>query len=270
MRAGWAVRAAVAAALVIVAAGGLLALRSGGEGAQRVKPGGVEADLDGLPHAATSALHVGRPQPLSTPHRFSRWTVVRKPTAARSAPRESARVVARLATTTPEGTENLLVVLGTAMDPDGHVWVRGRLPVLPNGTLGWVPRRALGPYELTATHLVVNRATLTATLYRNGRAVFRAPVGVGAAQWPTPAGQFAVRSKVTSYRSPFYGPIAFGTTARSAVLTDWPAGGFVGIHGTNEPQLLPGHVSHGCIRMRNDDILRLARLLPIGTPLTIR
>jgi lipoprotein-anchoring transpeptidase ErfK/SrfK len=150
------------------------------------------------------------------------------------------------------------------------VWVRARLPVLPNGTVGWVPRRALGPYELTATHLVVDRELLTVTLYRNGRSVFRAPVGVGEARWPTPTGQFAVRSKLTSYRSPFYGPIAFGTTARSAVLTDWPAGGFVGIHGTNEPQLLPGHVSHGCIRMRNSDILRLARLLPIGTPLTIR
>ena len=73
-----------------------------------------------------------------------------------------------------------------------------------------------------------------------------------------------------SYASPFYGPVAFGTSARSEVLTDWPAGGFVGIHGTNRPELLPGRVSHGCIRLRNQDILRLARLLPVGTPLTIR
>jgi len=74
----------------------------------------------------------------------------------------------------------------------------------------------------------------------------------------------------TSSSSPFYGPVAFGTSARSEVLTDWPAGGFVGIHGTNRPDLLPGRVSHGCIRLRNQDILRLARLLPVGTPLTIR
>ena len=67
-----------------------------------------------------------------------------------------------------------------------------------------------------------------------------------------------------------YGPIAFGTSARSAVLTDWPGGGFVGVHGTNEPQLIPGRVSHGCIRLRNPDILHLARLLPVGTPVTIR
>jgi lipoprotein-anchoring transpeptidase ErfK/SrfK len=43
----------------------------------------------------------------------------------------------------------------------------------------------------------------------------------------------------------------------------------VGIHGTNEPQLVPGRPSHGCIRMHNKDILRLARLMPVGTPLRI-
>lgn len=64
--------------------------------------------------------------------------------------------------------------------------------------------------------------------------------------------------------------LAFGTSARSDVLTDWPAGGYIGIHGTDRPELLPGRVSHGCIRLRNADILRLAELMPVGTPLTIR
>jgi hypothetical protein len=34
--------------------------------------------------------------------------------------------------------------------------------------------------------------------------------------------------------------------------------------------LIPGRISHGCIRMRNRDILTLGRLLPVGTPLTVR
>jgi lipoprotein-anchoring transpeptidase ErfK/SrfK len=111
---------------------------------------------------------------------------------------------------------------------------------------------------------------MRATLYRNGRPVLRAPVGVGMPGWPTPAGEFYIRNKLTRYRSAVYGPIAFGTSARSARATDWPAGGFVGIHGTNRPDLIPGHVSHGCIRMRNADILALARRMPVGTPVTIR
>jgi lipoprotein-anchoring transpeptidase ErfK/SrfK len=75
---------------------------------------------------------------------------------------------------------------------------------------------------------------------------------------------------LSGFGNPFYGPIAYGTSAKSAVLTDWPGGGFVGIHGTNQPQLIPGRISHGCIRMRNRNILRLSRLMPVGTPLTIR
>jgi lipoprotein-anchoring transpeptidase ErfK/SrfK len=70
----------------------------------------------------------------------------------------------------------------------------------------------------------------------------------------------------TGFDNPFYGPVAFGTNARSPVLTDWPGSGFIG---TNRPELLPGRVSHGCIRLRNSDILALARLMPVGTPVTI-
>jgi lipoprotein-anchoring transpeptidase ErfK/SrfK len=150
------------------------------------------------------------------------------------------------------------------------VWVEVRLPSLPNGRVGWVQRGALGGYETVNTHLVVDREYARATLYRNGEVIFTAPVGIGADSTPTPAGEFMIRNELTRYASPFYGPVAFGTTARSATLTDWPAGGFVGIHGTDEPGLIPGRVSHGCIRMRNPDIRRLAMLMPIGTPLTIR
>jgi lipoprotein-anchoring transpeptidase ErfK/SrfK len=135
---------------------------------------------------------------------------------------------------------------------------------------GWVPRAALGGYTRVSTRLVVDRAHLGLTLYSGGKAVFRAPIGIGKPGTPTPRGRYYVRNRLTTYRSPFYGPVAFGTSARSQVLTDWPAGGFVGIHGTNRPDLLPGRVSHGCIRLRNADLLRLARLLPVGTPLVIR
>jgi lipoprotein-anchoring transpeptidase ErfK/SrfK len=142
--------------------------------------------------------------------------------------------------------------------------------VLPNNTLGWVERRALGGYQFVHTRLVIDLERLSATLYADGRKVFAAPVGVGESYWPTPKGEFYVRSKLTRFASPFYGPIAFGTSARSEVLTDWPDGGFVGIHGTSRPELIPGYISHGCIRLRNPDILRLARLMPVGTPVTIR
>jgi lipoprotein-anchoring transpeptidase ErfK/SrfK len=223
-----------------------------------------------LPASPDPALSVPEPKPLSGDRHLSAWTPVRRAASARSAPNSRSAVVARVATTTPEGTTNLLLVLGRKRDAAGRLWVRARLPVLPNGTTGWLPRRALGGYELVRTRLVVDLRRLRATLLRDGRAVFRAGVGIGLPQWPTPRGEFYVRNKLVRYRSPFYGPIAFGTSARSETLTDWPDGGFVGIHGTNSPDLLPGRVSHGCIRMRNEDILKLGRLMPVGTPLSIR
>jgi hypothetical protein len=231
---------------------------------------GDESAISGLPAAPAPALRIGPPERLASGRYLSRWTIVRMPTAALARPAAGSRLVTRLATDTPDGTPNALTVLGTRTDEGGRLWVHVRLPVLPNGTTAWVPRRSLGAYATVATRLVVDLRELRATLYRNGRAVFTAPVGVGAEASPTPAGQFTVRSKLTRYANAFYGPIAFGTTARSSVLTDWPGGGFVGIHGTNEPQAIPGRVSHGCIRLRNDDILRLAALMPVGTPLTVR
>jgi lipoprotein-anchoring transpeptidase ErfK/SrfK len=162
-----------------------------------------------------------------------------------------------------------VLVLGHARDARGRLWIRARLPSREAQT-GWLPRAALGTYGAVHTRLMVDRARFRLTLVRDGRVVFQARVGVGRTSTPTPAGSFYIRDRVTRYASPFYGPVAFGTSARSATLTDWPGGGFVGLHGTNRPDLVPGRISHGCIRLRNADILRLAALLPVGTPLEIR
>jgi lipoprotein-anchoring transpeptidase ErfK/SrfK len=222
-----------------------------------------------LPAPVQPAFSIPRPTPIASPAHASRWAAVLRPVVARSTPLSSARIVGRLSTRTPEGTSNLVLVVDNAAR-SGSQWAKVRLPVLPTNTTGWVPRQALGGYRVVQTRLVVDRSSFTATLFRNGKAVFQAPVGVGQARWPTPSGEFYIRNRLHDYESSFYGPLAFGTSARSNVLTDWPAGGFVGIHGTDRPDLLPGQVSHGCIRMRNDDILTLGRLMPVGTPLTIR
>jgi L,D-transpeptidase catalytic domain len=221
-----------------------------------------------LPRPERPAFVVGTPVRLRKSEARARFASVARPVLARRGPSPATPGVAELALETPEGTTNVVLVLGSVRRPDGQ-WVHIRLPVLPNDQTAWVPRPALGGYEFVHTRLVIDRRHFAATLFYDGRAVFHAPVGVGRAASPTPSGHFYVRDKLSGFGNPFYGPIAYGTSARSAVLTDWPGGGFVGIHGTNEPELIPGGISHGCIRMRNADILRLSRLMPVGTPLTI-
>jgi lipoprotein-anchoring transpeptidase ErfK/SrfK len=216
----------------------------------------------------------GTPSPrdafaLSGPGGVSRWAYVEDAVPARADPSAAARVVGRLPAVTPERVPNVTLLLQGKIDERGRYWVRVRLPILPNGSTGWVPRSALGGFNAIRTRLVIDRALFTATLYKGGRVIFRSRVGVGKSHWPTPRGEFHVREKLSGFKDPIYGPLAFGLNARSAVLTDWLNGGFIGIHGTNQPQILPGRVSHGCIRMPNRAILRLARLLPMGTPVTI-
>jgi L,D-transpeptidase catalytic domain len=216
-----------------------------------------------------TAFRTGRLVPLRNATRVTRWAPVLRSTVARRAPSLHSAAVSLVSSRTPEGTTNLVVADGELVRA-GVVWVRVALAVLPNGTEGWLPRSSLGGWSFVQTHLVVDRARLTATLFRAGRAIFRAPVGIGAPGTPTPAGTFYVRDRLNGFADPFYGPLAFGTNARSPTLTDWPAGGFVGIHGTDRPELIPGRVSHGCIRMTNASISRLGELMPVGTPVTIR
>jgi lipoprotein-anchoring transpeptidase ErfK/SrfK len=197
-----------------------------------------------------------------------RYAFVIRRAVVRTKPRRTAARVAVLDRWTPEGTTNLVTVLEGRRTKRG-VWIKVRLAILPANRTGWVQRKALSDWKELRTRLVVDRRRFTATLYKRGKVIFRAPVGVGLSHWPTPRGEFFIRNQLYGFGNAVYGPIAFGTSARSAVLTDWPGGGFIGIHGTNQPSILPGRVSHGCIRMRNEDILRLARLMPVGSPLTI-
>ena len=222
-----------------------------------------------MPPPETPAFRVGTPTRLSLHETRAQFAPVARATVARAAPEPSAKPVESIALRTPEGTTNIVLVIGQRKRPDG-LWIHVRLAVLPNDLTGWVPRSALGGYRFVHTHLVVDLERLSATLYRDGREILAAPIGVGRAESPTPPGEFYVRDRLNGFGDPFYGPVAFGTSARSPVLTDWPGGGFVGIHGTNEPSLIPGRISHGCVRLRNRDILELSRRMPVGTPVTIR
>jgi len=221
------------------------------------------------PAQLPSALDIQRVVPLSDPTGATRWAPVLRATTARSRPTVRSATVGPLPARTPDGTTNIVVADGEAT-ARGTQWVHVRLALLPNDTQGWVPRNALGGWSFVETRLVISRARLTATLFRAGHVIFRAPVGVGARGTPTPAGTFYVRDRLTGFTNPMYGPLAFGTNARSPTLTDWPGGGVVGIHGTDQPNLIPGRISHGCVRLTNTSIVRLGKLMPIGTPVVIQ
>jgi L,D-transpeptidase catalytic domain len=217
----------------------------------------------------TPAFEVPEPLRFDPATETSRWASVRHEAPVVAAPSATSAVVAHLDARTPEGTTNVVLVGRYHRDRTGQLWRR----ILGagedfGGGWAWVTSDALGAGGVSHARLVIDRRTLTATLERSGRVRFRARIGIGAPDTPTPAGRFYIRNTLTRYASPRYGPVAFGTSAQSTA-TEWPGGGFIGIHGTNRPELLPGRVSHGCIRMANSDIVRLARQLRTGTPVVI-
>jgi lipoprotein-anchoring transpeptidase ErfK/SrfK len=221
-----------------------------------------------LATASEAAPSTPRYSTLSNRTTYTRWAYTNLTLKVRKSPSGRSSSIGRLHFNTEDGPPEIYLALRLYTDAHGNEWVQTQLPGRPNGRTGWVPREALGEFHLIHTQLVVNRKTLRATLYKNGRRIFQAPIGVGKPSTPTPGGSFWIREKLRGF-GPVYGPLAFGTAAYSNTLTDWPGGGVIGVHGTDEPRLVPGRPSHGCIRMHNGDILRLARLMKPGTPLRI-
>ena len=263
-----------AALLFLLAAGAVLVRLSDGPAGLAVVPDvpisevPISAEAAALPAPQRPAFELGYVHALPASAGRVRFAALVARTAVRARPSMSAPVRAILEPRTSLGTTNVVLVIGHARLSD-RLWVKVRFPGPGADGSGWLSRDRIGGYHFVRTRLQIDLRHLSATLLRDGRPVFRAPVAVGAQRYPTPRGSFYIREKLTNFDDSFYGPVAYGTSARSEVLTDWPDGGSIGIHGTDRPELVPGRVSHGCIRLRNEDILRLSRLMPVGTPVTI-
>jgi len=149
-------------------------------------------------------------------------------------------------------------------------WYRISIPGRPNGRTGWVRAAAL---EIHPVHkrLVVYRGTKRFEFWDGNKLVRAGRVAVGKPGAETPLGLFYVTWKFNPAIDPDWsilGSYAFETSAYSK-LTDWPGGGIVGMHGTPWPSLLGQAVSHGCVRVHNDDIEFLRNRVPLGTPVKI-
>jgi lipoprotein-anchoring transpeptidase ErfK/SrfK len=145
-----------------------------------------------------------------------------------------------------------------------------QLPMRPNGRTGYVKLSDVTLYQHDYA-LSVDLSDHTLVVYKGGKEVQREVVAVGTAKYPTPTGSFFLRelAKPGNPRGS-YGPWAFGLSAYSNVLQKFGRGdGQIGIHGTNQPGALGTNASHGCIRMKNASITKLAQTLPQGVPIEI-
>ena len=104
----------------------------------------------------------------------------------------------------------------------------------------------------------------------NDRVLRTFDIAVGAPQSPSPTGSFKIVNHIANPTWYYKGKVV-GPGPANPVGTRWmglSAAGY-GLHGTNAPNSIGKNASHGCIRLRNAAILRLARLMPVGTPIRV-
>ncbi len=155
---------------------------------------------------------------------------------------------------------------------DQGAWLKVSLPLSPNGQTGWV-RRSQVTVQDNDYRVDVARTAHQLRVYLQNVLTKTYPIAVGKADTPTPGGTYFIKVLLKPPNpNGDYGPYAYGLSGYSSVLTNFNGGtGVIGMHGTNEPQVIGHDASHGCIRLRNADItdLYVRFHLKLGTPVRI-
>jgi lipoprotein-anchoring transpeptidase ErfK/SrfK len=149
-------------------------------------------------------------------------------------------------------------------------WLQVYLPERPNEDTGWVSETNT-TMATDAYHIVVSLSARQVTLYHDGAKVLTDSAAVGEPSSPTPTGHFFVTEdlQLTDPSGP-YGPYALGLSGFSNTYYSFEGGpGQIAIHGTDQPWVIGGYASHGCVRLSNPDIAALVQQVPAGTPVDI-
>ena len=162
------------------------------------------------------------------------------------------------------------LIVGEDDDDQGRHWYQIRLPIRPNGSTGWVKAEDVTVATVMYS-MGIDLSDHRLDLYESGQLMKSYPIGVGTVENPTPPGEYYITIKMKPTKpNSVYGVLAMGVSGFSEQLTNWPEGGQLGIHGTNDPSSVGTDVSHGCIRLYNEDILDLSQYVAYGTPVSIQ
>ncbi len=126
------------------------------------------------------------------------------------------------------------------------------------------------------TNLVLKLSDRRVYLYQGNKLTKSYPVAIGKAGWETPVGSYKVMEMQRDpiWQHPWTGklvPPGAKNPLGARWIGFWTDGkNFIGFHGTPQEKLIGQAVSHGCVRMRNQDILALYAQVDVGTPVTVK
>jgi lipoprotein-anchoring transpeptidase ErfK/SrfK len=220
------------------------------------------------PAAEATAAAAGLPTRVQVTQQLA---VLLTPHSAHRAPAASSPHVSLVAASRPiTGERTTLPVVGHTTSPGGVRWLRVMLPGRPDGSTGWIAQQGTRA-RMTGWRILVDLATRSVGVYRDGRRVRTFGAVVGKPSTPTPTSRFFVEETVQMAAGEPGGPFALALSARSNVLQEFEGGpGQIGIHGRDGLGGTLGQAeSHGCIRLATPDIDWLAARIGPGTPVTI-
>jgi lipoprotein-anchoring transpeptidase ErfK/SrfK len=150
-------------------------------------------------------------------------------------------------------------------------WLHVYLPTRPNGSTGWIKASDVNVSNPLDYQIKVTLADHELTLLKDGVVQWKAPAAIGTGDTPTPTGTFYYTDPLDLHNQPGtgYGVFAIGLSGHSNVLQTFAGGdGQIAVHGTDDAGTIGQSVSHGCVRVDNDVIMKLSTL-PLGTPVVI-
>jgi hypothetical protein len=145
-------------------------------------------------------------------------------------------------------------------------WLGVIAPQQRNGVLSWIDARTVRTSK-TSVRIEVSLSRRTLVLIRGGKALRRAPLGIGAGASPTPTGEYAVTDRLAGADyAPAYGCCILALSAHQEHPTrTWKGGTRIAIHAG-----ALGAVSNGCLHAPEDALRFLMTHVPLGTRVTIR
>jgi lipoprotein-anchoring transpeptidase ErfK/SrfK len=150
-------------------------------------------------------------------------------------------------------------------------WLHVYLPIRPNDATGWIKASDVDVGLPLDYQIKVSLAENKLTLLKDGVVQWDTPAAIGTGDTPTPTGTFYYTDPLDLATQPGtgYGVFAIGLSGHSNVLQTFAGGdGQIAVHGTDDTSTIGQNVSHGCVRVSNEMILKLSTL-PLGTPVVI-
>ena len=136
--------------------------------------------------------------------------------------------------------------------------------------------KAVSQLPKSSAKLIIALSDRQVQIYREQQFVTSYPIAIGQAGWETPLGSFYVveMQRDPKWQHPITGEVIPPGSANPlgkrwiGFLADGRA--HIGFHGTNQEELIGQAVSHGCIRMRNRDVIAMYDQVTLGTPVEVR